>query len=205
MTEADASHWQPDAADVYCPRCGANHRQDDTQRLCAACAALRLPWHSVVRLGAFEPPLSDWIHDMKFHQQWAWARTFGQWLADMDSPAFERERVCVCPVPMHWRRRWWRGYNQAALIAEALAKQRGVMAASLLRRTRATWPQTQVAPSQRSVNVSKAFAPQAVDLDGYTVLLVDDVKTSGATLRGCARALRQAGAAEVHVAVVAVA
>jgi len=113
--------------------------------------------------------------------------------------------VVVCPVPMHWARRIGRGYNQAHLIGSALARDRRWPIARLLKRTRYTPPQTAVGPSRRVANVRQSFAIKRVDLTGWHVWLVDDVKTSGATLNACARLLRRAGAQQVNAAVVAVA
>ncbi|MCC7203647.1 MAG: ComF family protein, partial [Phycisphaeraceae bacterium] len=114
-------------------------------------------------------------------------------------------RIAVCPVPMHWMRRWKRGYNQSFLIAEALARQTGYPLVELLRRTRRTPPQTAVTHSMRRANVRGSFAIRPVDAAGWTIWLVDDVKTTGATARACATLLRQAGAEHVNLAVVAVA
>ena len=129
----------------------------------------------------------------------------GERLAEaIDAPS-DPNRLIVCAVPMHRLRRWRRGYNQADLIARALAEARGWRYAALLKRTRHTPPQTAIAPSQRHHNVRHSFANERVDLSGYDVLLIDDVKTSGATLAACTRLLRQAGARSVYAAVIAVA
>jgi len=88
-----------------------------------------------------------------------------------------------------WRTRWARGWPTAPL----------------LRRTRHTHPQTAVAPSQRASNAAGSIAAEPIDLAGWHVVLVDDVKTTGATLAACARALRSQGAEGVYAAVAAVA
>ena len=140
---------------------------------------------------------------MKFRRQWSWAEWLGDRLA-------ERIDVCdnatiVCPVPMHWRRRLARGYNQSALIADTIARRKGIQSAALLRRRRFSPPQTRTTATDRRLNARGAFAVGAVDLSGWTVWLVDDVKTTGATLSACCSHLRQAGAGRIHVAVAAVA
>ncbi len=130
----------------------------------------------------------------------------GEQLASAVGEPFDADKLVVCPVPMHWMRRWLRGFNQSALIAEQLAAVRGWRVAPLLQRPRATQPQTSVAPSRRTANIRGSFALlEEVDLTGYEVLLVDDVKTTGATLHACTRLLRQAGARSVCAAVAAVA
>lgn len=206
---AEAPHepWRPDDPERYCPRCGASAGPGAvTARGCAFCLNQRLHWQRITRLGPYSTPLDERVRRMKFQGQWRWAQWMGEALAEVVDAPFDASRFVVCPVPMHWTRRWRRGFNQSALMADRLAKRRGWRTAALLRRARATPPQTAVAPSSRGANVRGAFALAcAADLSGHEVLLVDDVKTSGATLSTCARLLRRAGAQQVRVAVAAVA
>ncbi|MEL7089903.1 MAG: ComF family protein [Planctomycetota bacterium] len=198
--------WSPDAAEVYCPRCGASAGPGSvTPRGCAFCLDLKFPWDRITRLSAYAEPMDGWIKAMKFGSQWDWGRFLGKHLAQAIGSPFDAERVVVCPVPMPWLRRWGRGFNQARLMAEALAKTRGLPCIELLRRTRHTAPQTTVAPSQRPANVRGSLAMRDIDLTGYEVWLIDDVKTTGSTLQACTRLLRKAGARSVHAAVAAVA
>jgi len=109
------------------------------------------------------------------------------------------------PIPLHYRRRWRRGYDQARLIARAFAREKAIPCASLLRRIRATSAQsTQGSLTARRRNPRGAFALEPVDLSGWSVWLIDDVCTTGATAERCARLLRRAGACRVHLAVAAV-
>lgn len=202
----DDVDWTPDALADYCPRCGASVDQTgQTPRGCPFCVGKPLAWDRLIRLHAYTPPIRDWILGCKFRGFWRWATALGQRLGEQAASQARERRTLVCPVPMHWTRRWRRGYNQAELLARSAAKAMGVNVAPLLRRTRYTRPQTVVAPSQRASNVRNSFSAAPVDLRGWTVWLVDDVKTSGATLHASARLLRQAGASMVNVAVVAVA
>ncbi len=111
----------------------------------------------------------------------------------------------VVPVPLHWRRRWNRGYNQAAALARELAAGLRVrFAPDLLWRVRNTPQQAQPTASARRENVKGAFAVKSgAKLTGETVLLVDDVMTTGSTAGEAARTLRAAGAARVVVGVLA--
>ena len=104
--------------------------------------------------------------------------------------------ACVVPVPLHPSRRRQRGFNQAADLARHL----GVPVQPALRRVRATATQTGLPAAQRNRNVRGAFAAAGVarELSGRAVVLIDDVSTTGATLEACARALKEAGVAEVR-------
>lgn len=206
LAEAIAEGWAIDDRGAYCGRCGASMDASGvTQRGCAECLNTRPAWAGVTRLGAYRPPLSDWIVDMKFHGQWHWARWFGEELARRVDPPARADRTVVCPVPMHWRRRWKRGYNQSLLMTQAVGRAWRLPVAEALVKTRATRPQVAVELSARKANVRGAFESAGVDLSGWDVWLVDDVKTTGATLTVCARELKRAGAQEVRVVTVAVA
>lgn len=198
--------WRVDAPGEYCTRCGASAgKHAALPGGCAFCRSRPLAWRRLTRLSAYVDPVDGWVRGMKFARQWTWATLFGQLLGDVLSPPTDTP-VAVCPVPMHWFRRWGRGYNQATLLARAIARRRGWPMVPLLRRTRYTPPQTSVAPSKRRANIHRSFDLMwPVDLTGWRIILVDDVTTTGATLGACARLLRRAGAEAVDVAVVAVA
>lgn len=204
--EAEGSGgWRADAREEYCPRCGASAGPGSvTGRGCAFCVNEKIAWDRITRLSAYRPPMDGWIKAMKFGRQWTWAGYLGGQLADRLGEN-NAGAVVVCPVPMPWRRRWSRGFNQAALIAEAVAEKRQWPLVEALRRTRHTRPQTAVAPSQRPANVRGSLEAAAIDLAGHDVVLIDDIKTSGSTLTACTKLLKQAGARGVHAAVAAVA
>src|SRR5713226_4925451 len=107
----------------------------------------------------------------------------------------------VVPVPLHWRRLWWRGFNQAALLAgEVATRLRLPLDTTSMTRRRRTAPQTARHHDERIKNVRRAFAvthPERVK--NRRVLIVDDVMTTGATVDECARVLVAAGAARVDV------
>lgn len=108
-----------------------------------------------------------------------------------------RERTALVPVPLASARRRERGFNQAELIASALAAHWQVpVRADGLERVRSTTSQTQLTPEQRRANVRGAFraSPRARELRGAHLVVVDDVLTTAATLNACAAALHDAGA-----------
>ena len=202
----EAEGWSPDTTDRYCPRCGASAGPGAvTAKGCPFCLDQTIHWHRITRLSAYAEPMDGWIKAMKFGKQWSWARWLGEQLGEQIGTPLAEDRVVVCPVPMPWLRRWSRGFNQARLMAEALATSRGYPCLEALKRTRHTVPQTTVAASQRPANVRGSLALRPIDLEGYEVILVDDIKTTGSTLAACTRLLKKAGARSVHAAVAAVA
>lgn len=108
----------------------------------------------------------------------------------------------ITPVPLHWKRLFKRRYNQAALLAQHLAKfSHSSLILNLLNRHKNTQPQGHLSKRQREENVHKVFSVNpkyATLLKGTTVTLVDDVLTSGATLNACAKALKHEGARDVY-------
>lgn len=112
-----------------------------------------------------------------------------------------KEADFIVPVPLHFWRLVSRRYNQAALIAQSLAKETDKpVISNLLRRTRATPSQGHL--KQRFRNVRRAFVldpKYTEDVKGKTIVLVDDVYTTGATVRECAKVLMKSGAGKVHV------
>jgi ComF family protein len=108
----------------------------------------------------------------------------------------------VCPVPLHWTRRFTRGYNQAEVIGREVARVLGVpFEPRLLRRVRRTGTQTKLSPEERAANISGAFAVRKSIASPLQILLVDDVFTTGATAAACAAALREAFGPEVRISV----
>jgi ComF family protein len=107
----------------------------------------------------------------------------------------------VVPVPLHWRRRWTRGFNQAADLAEGL----GLPVLHALRRRRRTSSQTDLPADERHANVQDAFTlRRGITVADLCLVVVDDVRTTGATLEACARTLLEAGAGEVRALTAAV-
>lgn len=118
-------------------------------------------------------------------------------------PVEGRDRMILVPVPLHRWRLWWRGFNQSALIAGALSRSLGIpVELEILKRVKRTPPLRGMNPRERSKTLSGAFALDKADrlrVAGRTVLLIDDVYTSGATANGCARVLKRAGADSVQL------
>ncbi len=114
------------------------------------------------------------------------------------NPAWKFE--AIIPVPLHWKRRFLRGYNQAGLLAKGISVWTSRPHLSLLSRFRNTPPQGNLTPSLRKKNVDQAFEFKKVSHTPSSVLLVDDVYTTGATLKACARELKKNGIQNVYFA-----
>ena len=198
--------WQPDEMDDYCHRCGASAGPGSVLADgCGFCRGTKLKWDRLTRLSLYDEPMDGWLKQMKFARQWSWAPHFGSLLADRVGGPIDADKVVATYVPMHWRRRWRRGFNQAELMARSLANAKGWRCLPLLKRPTWTPPQPSVIPSQREQNVKQSFSIRPVDLTGWQVVLIDDIKTSGATLSTCGKLLKESGATSIHVAVAAVA
>ncbi|MCK4873376.1 MAG: ComF family protein [Phycisphaerales bacterium] len=184
--------WQPDALGSYCDRCGAKvgpHELDDLG--CSHCRGTRPPWNQIVRLAPYEEPMLDWIHAVKFTRWGTLGRQLGQALGgSLIEAGLDPSRTIITPMPTTWRRRIARGIDHAAEIAQGLAG--GINAPMIRLLTRDHRPsQRAVAPSARKHNVAQAFHLKApLNLRGWDLVVVDDVCTTGATLKAACRAAR---------------
>jgi ComF family protein len=193
-----------------CAACDA--RLNRRAVFCAACApgvvpAPRSPScgvHDVVAFALYGGPIAIALRRLKYGDRPDLARPLG----DLLRRAARSAGTCadlVVPVPLHRARLAERGYNQAALLAAVAADELGApLAPRALARTRHTAQQARLERADRLENVANAFrvrVPEAVM--GRRVVLVDDVATTGATLKACAGALRAAGVAAVTALVVA--
>ena len=143
---------------------------------------------------------------LKYHANLSIGRQFGMMLGRRIGDARHFEDVdVIIPVPLHWTRRWKRGYNQAEIIAKEVARQLGVdLRTDLLKRSRRTRTQTKVDPAKKSDNVRGAFTvnkPRLQEENYRHIVLVDDVFTSGSTLHNCFLALRAELPVSVRISV----
>ena len=173
---------------------------------CGRCLAAPPPLDGCHAAVAYEYPWSALIGRYKFGGQAGWAHSFALLMrsAPWVEPALEEADV-VLPLPLSRERLAERGFNQALLLARALAPRKADP--TLLLRVRNTPAQTELDRAGRLANVAGAFAAEplrAQRLKGKRVVLVDDVMTSGASLYAAAQALRQAGAAGITALVLAI-
>ncbi|MGQ9583927.1 MAG: double zinc ribbon domain-containing protein [Anaerolineae bacterium] len=177
-----------------CTQCGIPLRDGS---LCRACANHPLPYLHIRSAVFFEGAARQAVHRLKYVGRAALAAALAQVMLE----AWEREHVlvqAVVPVPLHPERLRERGYNQAEVLARQLARLTSLpLVEAGLRRTRNTPPQVGLSMLERQRNVEGAFWCQERQFEGQTVLLVDDVCTTGSTLRAAAQALHQGGAVEI--------
>jgi ComF family protein len=173
-------------------------------RGCPRCRDSVFHFESVCRLAPYDGLLRELILRMKHAAGEGLAEDLGDLWAAHSAERLKRLNAdVVVPVPLHWWRRLTRGYNQSETLARALAGGLGLPCEPRwLRRIRATPKQTLQTPAGRWANVRGVFAARPA-VRGRTVLLVDDILTTGGTASEAARALRAAGAARVVVAVLA--
>ena len=190
-----------------CPTCGrpfiASGQEDHH---CEECLRKR-PFYDIARAPyLYDGALMTAIHEFKYAGKSHLASPLGLLLASFSKPWLEAMRdLLVMPVPLHSRRLRERGFNQSLLLARHVALGIGSRLDFLsLRRVRYTKPQTGLKSDERRKNVQRAFEvvdPRAVKK--HSIVLIDDVATTGNTLNDCARALKRAGAKEVYGLVLA--
>jgi ComF family protein len=191
----------PSAAPVFPAPQGAG--PPESEWTCLACQKAPPPFDRARTLGVYGGALAAGVGLLKYRHQTGLAAALVGRAAASGVPDLWRVDV-VAPVPLHASRLKSRGYNQSAWLARAVARRTGLAAEDLLARTRATRPQVGLKRTERAANVKGAFCVERPGrVAGRVVLLVDDVITTGSTAAACARVLKKAGAARVHVWAVA--
>lgn len=180
-----------------CSTCGMPLQATD-QTTCGACLA-RAPRIARTRSAVAYGDLARGLAiRLKYGRKVAIARTMARYMAPLVGEGSDRLLV---PVPLHRTRLWGRGFNQSALVASELSRRLGIATDPLaLARTRRTPPLKGMSPLQRRKTVAGAFRVRDKRaVAGKTVILVDDVLTTGSTAEACARTLKRAGAARVEL------
>jgi ComF family protein len=177
-------------------------------RICSACQESRPQFARAAAYGAYDGSLRELIHLLKYERVEPAATVLGRMLAEgIQKLSTDADSVLVVPVPLHRSKRRERGFNQAELIARAALKNKALryeLGADVLERTRPTVSQIGLTRSQRVENIRGAFRVRHLNqVVGRSIVLVDDVLTTGTTASECARILRKAGAEKVWVATVA--
>ncbi len=184
-----------------CVRCGTPFEHDmGPGAECAVCLA-DPPRYARARAPlVYDGPARTVLMGLKHGDRLHLARLMALHMARAGAPLLTPQSLLV-PVPLHWQRLWSRGYNQAALLAQDLARISGAaLAIDALVRTKPTPSSAGMGREARIANVRGVFRVQQRErIAGRRIVLIDDVLTSGATANACARLLRRAGAASVDV------
>lgn len=184
---------------AVCPGCALPTPEG---RACAGCRERPPPWRHAVAAFAYAHPLDRLLHALKYRGATAYAPLFAGALVERLLHDARSPPHAIVALPLSPARQRERGYNQAIEIARPLARTLGLPLVAGLRRTRDTPPLANLPWRERQRLVSHAFAAEPC-VAGRAIALVDDVLTTGATLRAATRALQEGGAATVDVWVVA--
>ena len=190
---------------LSCVFCRSN-TQRERRRVCAGCAAdlprrpsppppVGSPLTCLVAPYAYDFPMDAAIKAFKFGRRLWYGAAFADLLVDA-AGALPTDIDALLPVPLHWRRRWYRGFNQADELARPVARHLGVPVLRHACRVRATPFQSGLDATHRRGNLRGAFRVRG-ELSCRHALLVDDVVTTGATLETLARVVLDAGATRV--------
>jgi ComF family protein len=197
IRRATEQGWAPDEASAYCHRCAESLGPYEGAREpgCPGCRSARLPWERALRLGTYHTLLRRAIHELKFTR---WRRVgmelgalLGAMIAsEIDAAGESRQGVAIVPIPSSYRRRLVRGIDHTQVLVQAIARTTGLQIVHALSRRHGP-SQVSVPQSERTANVRDAFVHKGTIPSGIRVLIVvDDVRTTGATLTAATKALR---------------
>jgi len=191
----DCCHKAVTLPEPLCELCGLPRR---TSGVCTACRSAPPPYRALRSWLVFEGPFRKALHRLKYRRDVGLGDALAALLAEYAS-GLNWPVDLITPVPLSKKRLQERGYNQVALIARPLSLALGWRyTPRALARLRETASQVGLSAEERRKNVSGAFKADASRVGGRTILLVDDIATTGATLAACAQALLVAGASDVY-------
>jgi ComF family protein len=189
-------------APPFCPCCGIPFSGAGADHLCGDCL-LFPPSYALARaVACYESVLLDAIHVFKYKGKIATGAVLGKMMADHVYPGFNiADYSLIVPVPLHLKRLRERGFNQAVILAGEISRRFSIpLDFQTLKRQVFTDPQVSLGKDQRRANVRDAFIMRdGKKIEGQKVILVDDVYTTGSTVKECAAVLMKHKAAEVAV------
>lgn len=191
----------------FCSICGLPFKSSEgSNHPCPSCWNESVWFDRARAVFIYEGAIRRAIHRFKYHANLFQARILGGLLADVvEDLSGSSSWDFIVPVPLHETKLKQRGFNQALLLSRYVAKRVGIpLDVDTLRRTRVTRPQVELSGSERMKNVRNAFEVNSPEVcNNKQILLLDDVFTTGATMRECARVLKKAGASRVDAVTLA--
>ena len=185
----------------FCDRCGKKmfaHATGDL--ICDECRQTKRHFDRAFSATIYNDVMQIFVHRYKYGMREYLRTTLARWMSEFVHRHVDVESLdAIVPVPLHWRRFQYRGFNQAIVLARPLAREFSLpIVKHVLRRRRHTAPQVGLNLEQRKRNIRDAFGVRRGErIKDKRLLLVDDVYTTGATINECARVLKAAGAASV--------
>lgn len=184
-----------------CPDCGRVSRQG---KFCSKCKGKKLS--GIIAACYFEEgPIRELVHNFKYNHILELGDFLGQILADatLENLTLKKDFIIV-PVPLHWLRQSRRGYNQAEILAKVVSEKLSLPFDQVIKRTHRTKRQVDLRGEERRENLKNVFEVfPGKNIDGKTIILVDDITTTGTTLQECAWVLKENGAKKVWGLVIA--
>ena len=180
------------------PNCCVCGRPEITGGVCRQCKETPPAFSQLKSWALFKGPIRNAIHRFKYHNDVGMGEILAFYLLDLFRQAEWRPDLII-PVPLNRNRHRQRGYNQAVLLARPLALATGIpISTNALKRNRPTPSQVGLTYTQRIENVHAAFSADPKQVKSKSVLLIDDVATTGATLNSCSVALLEAQASLIY-------
>lgn len=185
----------------YCTRCGRPSPWGIVP-ICGWCVDKNLFLESTISLYYYISPLKEVIHAWKYRRSvraWSLLKDLlHQGLKKREASLKRIHPELVVPVPLHWRRKWIREFNQSALLSEEVATFLSIPSYPAIARVRHTKPQFSLPPAKRKTNIKDAFVLKG-EVRGKVIFLIDDIATTLSTASEIARILRKGGAREIHL------
>jgi competence protein ComFC len=186
------------------PLCSICGRPSKKGTRCASCDSESPVDHGRAWM-LFIPPSDKVIHHFKYRRKARLAQLLGRAMAGMiKADHLLSQADVIVPIPLFWWKKLRRGYNQSDILAKIISSETDIGQQALLKRIKNTRTQTRLTDEARRKNVLNAFAVYDGDISNKKVLLIDDVLTTGATMKECARILKEHGAAAVYSCVAAI-
>lgn len=191
---------------AICEICGNGLKTQTalTTLRCSTCRRGALPYHRLKTCYLYEGKTRELIHTFKYGNRPYLAKTVASLMKDAlthDGDRYFETADLLVPVPLHPSREREREFNQSQVLAQALSVLLAAPVAPLLKRTKNTRPQVELGPQERELNLRGAFTPadDLPDLRGKKIVLIDDIVTTGSTVRAAASLLADACAADISV------